>query len=334
MSILVTGASGHVGFTLVQHLIRQGRRVRTLTRYRTPYLAPLPVEFVDGDLCEKESLHAAFAGVDVVYHVAASISLLPGAAPHLTRVNVLGTRNIVDLCREHGVRRLVYFSTLEALRTDPLDSPVDELRPLVGDDFPLAYSRTKAMATSLVLNAMASGLDAVVIYPSAVIGPNDYRQAAGNWLLLQLAFGNLPVLLPGGYNWVDVRDVVAGAVQAEQYAPPGASYVLSNQWASLQDIARMVHAAGGPRPPRLLIPAAIAGWAALPAEWLARLLRKHAFFTRHALYTVRVNNHQVSHQRATADLGYQPRPLQETVADTLAWFEQIGKSIRNEEPSP
>ncbi len=328
MTVLVTGASGHVGLTLVQRLLAQGRRVRTLSRYRASALGSLPIEFVDGDLGEKDSLRAAFADVEVVYHAAAHISLQPNAWPALQRANVEGTRHVVELCHAHHVRRLLYFSSLEVLRSEPRAESLNETRPLIADDAPLPYARSKVLAQYLVQHAIQRGLDAVMLYPSAILGPNDYRANAANALVLMLARGELPALVHGGYDWVDVRDVVEGAMRAERDAPAGGAYILSNQWVSLQGIGRMVAEAGGSPAPRLVIPAWV-GYLCVPAVRVAASLRgKTPTFTKHALYTATNSNQRVSHQRATDELAYQPRPLAQTVADTLDWFERIGRFSR------
>ena len=117
---------------------------------------------------------------------AASIALLPTQARQAERVNVQGTRNIVELCREHGVRRLVYFSSLEAFCTDPLDRPVDEARPLVGDEFQFAYTRTKAAATRIVQQAVVDGLDAVILYPAATTRGRQDREVRSSGVISRL----------------------------------------------------------------------------------------------------------------------------------------------------
>jgi len=333
MTVFVTGASGHLGLTLVRRLLDDGRHVRTLTRYRTSrYLADLSIEFVDGDLRIERSLHSGFEGVEVVYHTAGVISLDPHAWPAMRALNVEGTRTIVSLCQAHHVRRLIHISSLEVFRTDPLTQPLDELRPLVADDVPLPYPRSKVASQRLVERAVARGLDAVILVPSALLGPNDYKLSAANAYILQLARGGLPGLVNGGYDWVDVRDVVAGAVRAEQVATAGATYILSNQWASLRTIASMVEAAGGARSPRFTFPAWMAYLGIGPMRLLASLQGRQSLFTEQSLDAALSSNHHILHDHATADLGYQPRPLAETVADTVDWFEDIGLFTRRRKP--
>jgi dihydroflavonol-4-reductase len=172
---------------------------------------------------------------------------------------------------------------------------------------------------------VANGLDAVILIPSAILGPHDYKLSAANALILQLVRGEVPGLIDGGYDWVDVRDVVAGAVRAEQVAPPGATYILSNQWASLRTIAEMVEGAGGPRSPRFTFPVWMAYLGIGPLHFWSSLQGRRSLYTRQSLEAALTSNHHVRHDRATADLGYQPRPLAETVTDTVNWLTETGQ---------
>jgi dihydroflavonol-4-reductase len=332
MTVFVTGASGHLGFTLVRRLLDDDRHVRTLTRYRTGYLAGLPIEFVDGDLGNEQSLHSGFAGVDVVYHTAGLVSLDPRAWLAMRALNVEGTRTIVSLCQAHHVRRLIHFSSLEVFRTDPLTQPIDEKRPLITEDAPLPYPRSKVLSQRMVEQAIENGLDAVILVPSALLGPNDYKLSAANAFILQVARGEVPGLVNGGYDWVDVRDVAAAALSAEEVSAPGATYILSNQWASLRTIARMVEAAGGARSPRFTFPVWMAYLGIGPLRFLASLRGKQSLFTRQSLEAALSSNHHILHDHAASDLGYQPRPLAETVTDTVNWFKEIGLFIPRRRP--
>jgi len=324
MTAVVTGASGHVGGNLLRALLEAGRPVRALVHQDRRALEGLDLEVVTGDVRDQETLRRAFAGAEVVYHTAAYISILGDEWPLLQEINVLGTRNVVQACLACGVRRLVHFSSIHALEQEPLDVPVDESRPLVDSRRASPYSRSKAAGEREVREGMARGLDAVILYPTAIIGPYDFRPSHFGQVLLYLARGKLPALVAGGFDWVDVRDVVAATLRAAEVAPPGARYLLSGHRVSLPEIAALVEEFTGVPAPRLVLPLGLAKAVAPLATLAARLLRMEPLFTTVAVEALG-GNPRVSHERAGRDLGYRPRPFRETIRDTLRWFVEAGR---------
>jgi dihydroflavonol-4-reductase len=182
------------------------------------------------------------------------------------------------------------------------------------------YTRSKAAGEEEVRQGVARGLDAVILYPSAIIGPHDYRLGFPNSGLLAILNGKLWALVDGGFDWADVRDVAYGALQAAVCAPSGERYILSGHWASLSDLADLAEEIVGLRPPRLVFPMWLARIGAPFALALGRLNGGRPLFTPAALKPLG-GNYCISHERATQDLGYHPRPLKETMVDTWNWFE-------------
>jgi dihydroflavonol-4-reductase len=324
MAVVVTGAAGHVGGNLVRALLARGRSLRALVHRDRRALEGLDVETVVGDVCDLGSLYRAFEGAEVVYHVAALISLSMGDWPRLEAVNVTGTRNVVEACLRCGVRRLVHFSSIHALVQEPLDVPVDESRPLVESRGSPPYDRSKAAGEREVRRGIERGLDAVIVSPTGMIGPYDFRPSHFGQVLLALGQRRLPALVDGGFDWVDVRDVVAGAMRAEECALAGAKYLLSGHWASLRDLAVLTEEITGARAPRTAFPMWMARVGVPFGTHFTRLDGNHPLYTRFSLRALR-GNPQVSHRRATRDLGYHPRPLRETLEDTFQWFAETGR---------
>jgi dihydroflavonol-4-reductase len=324
MTVVITGASGHIGANLVRALIEQGRPTRCLIHVGRRALKGLDTEIVPGDIRDIDSLCRAFEGAEAVYHLAASISISLKDWPRLEEINVAGTRNVVEACRRTGARRLVYFSSIHALKQEPFDTPVDEDRPLVTTRRYPPYDRSKAAAEIEVRRAIAEGMDAVIIYPTAVIGPHDYQPSYFGRALIAMASDSLPALVTGGFDWVDVRDVVAGALAAEKKATPGAGYLLSGQWLSMCDVANMVREITGSPLRKLVCPLWLARLGAPVIEAMARRNGKEPLYTGASLRALR-SNRRISHEKATRELGYQPRPLRQTLEDTLRWFRQDGR---------
>jgi dihydroflavonol-4-reductase len=317
---LVTGAAGHVGATLMRALVARGQPVRALVHRDRRALAGLDVEIVEGDVQDPETLRRALAGVDLVYHAAARISISTHDRREVDVTNVAGTRNVVEACLSAGVRRLVHFSSVEALEPAPFSQPLDETRPLRSAAHCPPYACSKAAGVREVEWGLAQGLDAIILYPSAIIGPYDYRLGLSNSGLLALCTGRLFALVDGGFDWVDVRDVVEGAMRAAERAPVGEPYILSGHWASLPDLARLAHDVSGTPVPRLVAPMWLARLGAPFMSAWSRVTGGRPLYTPAALSPM-YSFGRISHEKATRELDYHPRPLEESVADTWRWFE-------------
>ena len=324
--VAVTGAAGHIGANLVRGLLAQGRRVRALVREHTAGIDGLPVEVVRCDVTDAQACRRALAGAQIVYHLAARISVGWDPPKPVEAVNLGGTRNVVEACLACGVQRLVHFSSIHAFSADPVDGVIDESRPLaLNQPQTLIYDRTKAEAERQVVAAVARGLDAVIVNPSSVIGPFDFMPSAMGEVLLDLARGHFPALVgDAGFDWVDVRDVVASALVAECRGRKGEHYLLSGRWLSLVELARLWSRVSGAKVPRMVAPMWLARAAAPFAATWARLWRRRPLFTSDSLRVLR-NHRQISHACANAELGHNPRPLEETLRDTYQWFKQAGK---------
>ncbi len=322
--ILVTGATGLVGGNLVRALLEAGKPVRALVHTDRRALDGVDVEIARGDVRDPEGIARAMKGAEVVYHLAGEISLEMNTWPKVEAINVLGTRNVVEACLRCGVRRLVHFSSIHAITQAPFDSPVDEDRPLVNATQAVPpYDRSKASGEREVQAGIARGLDAVILNPTAILGPNDFRPSYLGEALVLLARGKIPALVCGGFDWVDVRDVVRGAMLAERMATRGKRYLLAGHWLSVREIAELVAQVTGRRPPLFTVPMQLAEMSAVPMGWLARLRGSHPIYTRVTLHALR-SNRRISRDRAEQDLGYTSRPMAETVRDTIGWFAAHG----------
>jgi dihydroflavonol-4-reductase len=317
--IAVTGASGLLGGNLVRALLARGDWIRALVHRDGRALSGLDVEIVQADLADPGSLERAFDGVEVVHHLASLITLRTDNWDEVQRVNVLGTRNVVDACLKCGVKRLVYYGSVHSRRPEPFDQPLDEDRPLVTDSSLPPYDRSKALAEIEVRQGIERGLDAIILLPSAILGPYDFRPSYIGEALQLMQRGGLPVLTTGGYNWVDARDVSAGAIRAAEAARSGSCYILAGHWLSIHEVAVMAAQTSGTRAPRVVIPLWLAELGLPIMEKLATLRGSQPLYTSAMLSALR-SNHLISHARAARELGYSPRPFQETLADTLEWF--------------
>jgi len=322
MAVVVTGASGHVGANLIRALIDKRQPVRALVHHHVEALQGVNVDIVPGNVCDLDSLCLAFNGAEVVYHLAARISILMDDWPLLEETNIIGTRNVVEACLECGVRRLVHFSSIHALKQAPKAPAIDESSAWADNDS-IPYARSKALACKEVLSGYDRGLDAIILSPTAIIGPNDFQPSHFGEVLLSLARGKLPALVDSGYNWVDVRDVAEFAIRAADRAPGGSHYLLAGHWVSLREAASMVAEFTGIPAPRAVFPLWLARAGAPISTVFDRISGRRPLFTSVAIKAL-YSNRNISHEKATRELGYQPRPFRETIVDTLRWFEENG----------
>jgi dihydroflavonol-4-reductase len=263
-------------------------------------------------------------GAETVFHLAGRISIVGAEGGLVERTNVGGVRNVVEACLKTGIRRLVHCSSIHAFSTYPSGELIDETRALALGPEHMPYDRSKAMGQTVVLEAVRSrGLDAVVINPAAVVGPHDYKLSRMGEVLLDIYLRRLPALIDGGYNWVDVRDVVAGALAAERRGRTGECYLLTGHWVHICEVSRLISRLTGRKTPQAATPL----WLAMPVSYLSlawgRLRGKVPKFSPGAVRSIQMHRH-ISHAKASRELGYQPRPFEDTVRDTLGWFKEAG----------
>ncbi len=322
--ILITGATGHLGNVLVRTLCAQGERVRVLVLPddRCTSIDGLNVECAVGNVLDFDSLREAMTDVDLVYHLAGIISIMPGREELMWRVNVEGVRNVGQAALQAGVQRVVHVSSIHAFKSLPHGTVVDESAPLALDAPTGSYNRTKAEGTLRMLETIEQGLDAVIVCPTGIIGPYDYLHSEMGSTIQDFTQRKVHVLVKGAYDFVDVRDVVAGLQQAGNQGKTGELYILSGHKVTLTDLRRSVQDLMGTQTPVFFVPFGLARAAARMLEPVYKWTGQTPRFTTYSLDTVH-ENALFSHNKATRTFNYRPRPLQETLKDTLAWREQL-----------
>ena len=317
---LVTGATGHIGNVLIRQLTSTGEKVRAFVQpgEDKTHLAGLDIEFVEGDILDYPSLLTAFKDVDVIYHLAGLISIMPEKDPFMYSVNVAGTRNVLQAARQMGVRRLIYTSSIHALRRIPHGTTIDEQVPFDPRNAISTYDRSKAEASLAVIQAIDEGLDAVICCPTGVIGPYDFRGSEMGELIRDLIGRKLTFYVDGAYDFVDVRDVATGLILASHEGETGESYILSGERISVIELVKSVQGIIGRYIPRLKIPMKFAQWVARFTPIYYRLSHIKPRFTSYSLETIQSNS-TISHNKASQSLGYNPRRIRESLVDTISW---------------
>lgn len=316
---LVTGATGHVGNVLVRKLLERGEAVRALIlpgESREP-ISGLRVEAVEGDVLNVDVLFKSMQGVRGVFHLAGVISIMPGPNPMVRKVNVDGTKNVLRAAAEHGIK-MIYTSSIHAIQRVE-DGIIDENIPYDMHNPYGAYDRSKAEATLEVLNAAHAGLEAVVICPTGVIGPYDFRGSLMGAVIHDAAVAKPALYVDGAYDFVDVRDVADGLIAAAENGKRGESYILSGQKISVRYLLETVREITGRHFFQMKIPFDLAKFAAMFTPLYYRFAHATPRFTPYSLEVLQSNSN-ISHAKAARELRYSPRSLHESIRDTVTWF--------------
>jgi len=321
LRVAVTGASGHIGNCLVRELIKSGARVKVLVHHNEKDLNNLDVDIYYGDILKAESLTAWCADVDVIFHCAAIISIDNRNLKKVYETNVTGTQNVIDAAISSGVRKFIHFSSIDALKKISTNQIVDENVPLTDSKKPM-YDYSKAMTEKIVLDAVKKGLDAVILCPTAVVGPFDFRESFLGQALIKIYKNKIPMLIAGGYNWVDVRDVADAAIRAINSGRRGEKYILSGSFCTLIDLSGLIGKISGKRTPRMLAPVILAKMFCPFYEFFYRITKQKPMYTCQSLDLLIHAPVNISFEKARKELDYNPRSLEDTLRDTLQWYKQ------------
>jgi dihydroflavonol-4-reductase len=317
---LVTGATGHVGNVLVRKILEHGEKVRALILpgESRESISGLNIEAVEGDILNFNSVIQSMRGVHGVFHLAGVISIMQGLNPFVQKVNVEGTKNILRAAAETGIKKLIYTSSIHAIKRVE-NGVIDETLSYDMDNPYGAYDRSKAEATLDVLNAAHSGLEAVVACPTGVIGPYDFRGSIMGAVIHDAAIAKPTFYVDGAYDFVDVRDVADGLMAAAKNGKRGESYILSGQKITVRYLLETVREITGKSFFQLKIPFDLAKFAALFMPAYYQFANATPRFTPYSLEVLQSNSN-ISHAKATQELGYSPRSLFESIKDTVKWF--------------
>lgn len=322
MTTLVTGATGFVGNNVVRCLLERGESVRVLIRQRgiPAALDGLAVEIANGDVCDSGSVERAFQGVQRVVHAAAQVRIGWRDFKLHQAVNVDGTRNVAAAAMQAGAR-MVHVSSVDALGLGSLEQPADENTPPDGQPA-CPYVATKRAAEQVVLDYVSQGLDAVIVNPGFMLGPWDWKPSSGR-MLLKVATGWAVIVPPGTNSYCDVRDVASGIVAALERGRTGRRYILAGKTLSHMEALRIIAPITGRRPPfriGLRITVKLVGCVGDLLAWFTG--RESDVNSAATAMSMLPKNYTSA--RASAELGYRTRDVEQSARDAWAWLQQYG----------
>lgn len=327
--ILVTGATGHLGANLVRRLLEDGEAIRVLMRpgRDNGAMEGLPVERVEGDLRDADSIDRAVKGCQRIYHCAALVSTIEGDASHKRDIfdtNVLGTIHILNAAARHGVTRVVVSGSLSATGYEG-ENPSREDAPFYPFNRHLPYGFTKHLVEHHCLRAHADGLDVVVATSCAIVGPHDYAPSRMGQVLIDVARGSMRAYIPGGFEFVSSRDIAEGHVLAMQKGRSGQKYIISTAYSSVDDLLTLFSEVTGQPRPRIRMPipvmAALAGVA--DKTWFRLFPNRPRRFTPAAVRLLEMRR-RADHGKARQELGFQPGSLRDAIQEAYDDFVRRG----------
>jgi dihydroflavonol-4-reductase len=321
----VTGATGFVGSAVARTLLAAGIGVRGLARRQSAKanLDGLGVELLEGDMRDPAAVRAGVEGARYVFHIAADYRLWAPDPEEILRVNVEGTRVVMEAAAAADVERIVYTSSVATLKPRDDGKPADETRPLTESEAIGAYKKSKVAAERLVEAMVKDGLPAVIVNPSAPLGLRDRRPTPTGRLIVEAASGRIPAFVDTGLNIVHVDDVAAGHLLAMRKGRIGERYILGGKNLTLAELLARISKLVGRAPPRISLPR----WPLYPiayaAEAIARLTKREPLATVDGL---RMSEYLMYFTSAKAEyeLGYRPRPAEDAIRDAVDWFRQAG----------
>jgi dihydroflavonol-4-reductase len=323
--VLVTGASGFLGSAVLRKVIERGFEARALVRPNSPRanLSGLPCEIAVGDVRDRPAMSAALRDVRYLFHVAADYRLWARDPDEIIRNNRDGTRLVMEAAHGAGVERIVYTSSVAALKPRADGSDADErdradMQSAIG-----AYKKSKVAAERVVEELIAQGLPAVIVSPSTPIGQRDIRPTPTGRIIVEAARGHMPAYVETGLNLVHVDDVAEAHVLALTKGCIGENYILGGHNVMLKDMLTEIARLVGRKPPRWSLPRVPLYPPAYIAEMLARLTRKEPMLTVDAL---KMAQHKMffSSAKAKQELGHSTRPWRLALADAVNWFKVSG----------
>ena len=322
---LITGSSGHVGSNLIRELTKQNYKIRCID-FDGDHRAyeGFDVEIIKGDITERDSLVPIFKDVEIVFHTAALINLDRRYRDQIRLVNVFGTENVCQASLNAGVKKLIHFSSVDAFERFPIEEPLLEDRKLIDDPNAVPYDLSKADGQKIVIDYCKKGLDASIIHPTSIVGPNDFKPGLPMQEMVNLANGKRKVLPNWGYNFVDVRDLCITAISAVSKGKTGQNYIVGGEYHMYSYIAELMEEQLG----RTVLLGTIQNFVSylgLPYEYVKSLItKKPRVLTVDTLHTGKTGNKVVPSTLARSELGHNPRPLEETIYDMVSFFQKRG----------
>lgn len=328
--ILLTGGAGFLGRAVLSRLLARGETVRALVLPGDPLAKYLPekTEVYPGDLLSPQDLDRFFTLPPgkraTLVHCASLITMSMDYEEKVHRVNVEGTRALLERCGVPNISGLVYVSSVHAIPELPMGETMREPAQVRPESVVGFYARTKAQATQMVLEARGQrGLNAGIAYPAGLCGPGDRADGFLSQMISDYFAGRIPMGVRGGYNFVDVRDAADAITEMALQVKKGEDYILAGEYISIMRILQVLHQHFGGKQVTARCPLWLARLAQPLLEADSRRRGVKPIFSRYSLKTI-LSNSSFDTGKARRELGFSPRSIEESLKDTVLWMAEQG----------
>lgn len=325
MKVLVTGPTGLLGNNLVRELLKDQRfEVNAFVHSdrSRKRLEGLQVNIIIGDILDQERVKTAIAGMDIVFHCAASTKIYPPRDPKIYDVNVNGTKNIMEACLYHKTKRLIYVGTANSFgMSNSSDILRDEKSMFNGAKVRMGYMDSKKEAQDIVLEAVRQkGLNALVINPTTMFGPFDHLPSSGK-VIPALFKGKIPGYTDGGRNYINVKDVCLAMINSIELGRIGECYIIGNKNLTHHELFSLISKELNVKPPRIKFPSWLTIIYGTLGSFFARVLNyKPTLSKEFAIASTKYFFYDNS--KAINELGLTLTPISDAIHECYEWFKQ------------
>ncbi len=324
-TIFLTGADGILGNNLIPVLIGNCYKVKAFIQFgrSAEFTQSIGAKTVFGDILNGEEVTEAMSGCDYVIHAAANTNIWPTSDKMISKVNIDGTANVIQAVLANRIKKMIHIGTANSFGFGTKSCPGNETLPYTCAKYKLEYTDSKYEAHRMVLRAInESGLPAVIVNPTFMIGPYDFKPSSGQ-LIISVYKNKVPGYTKGGRNYVYVKDVAVAIVNAIEKGKIGESYILGNENLSYKEIFEKIAKATGTKPPKLLLPDfAVLGMGAILST-AGKIFNYNPGISL-PVARISIDEHYYSNLKAVAELGMPQTPIDAALVEAYNWLKNAG----------
>lgn len=320
MKIAITGISGHIGNNVARVLLKRGHSITALVQNENSRsIKDIQANYIKGDLFNNNALDQVCSDAEVLVHLAGKISMHSSERENTYKVNIDGVKQVIEACQRNSIKRVIHFSSIHAHIPLGYNKVMNEDTPYIESE-EIAYDFSKSMGEQLMIEARKSGINVCIVNPTAVIGPFDFQPSLSGKMIIDVFSGKLPSLIKGGFDWIDVRDIAIAVADIIDKEIDNEKFVLSGHWAELIEIANMICSVKGEKYKGFNSSILLAKIGLPFITFWSKISGSTPLYNWESIKAIEEGSNLIENDHAAQIIDYSPRPLQETINDSIAWF--------------